>query len=130
MIVADIRGHKVVGEVPPSLGGTDTAPAPPELFLASLAQCFGLVATLHCQSRGISSEGLSVTVSADKAKDEDGSEYWTNIALHVHLPEGIDEERAKAILRHAQLACSVRGTLVRQHDIPITLGGKGCCCCE
>jgi uncharacterized OsmC-like protein len=128
MMVADIRGHKVIAELLPEMGGTGTAPVSHELFLASLAQCFGLVTLVHCRTRGISCEGMTVTVSADEARDEDGSRYWKNISLHVHLPEGIDEERAKAILRHAKLSCSVRGTIVRQQDVPVTLGGKDCCC--
>ena len=112
-----IRGHVVFCDVPEELGGTDLGPLPPELFLASLANCFAMVAAIHCKDRGIPYQGMAVTVAADKAVDEHGAEYWTNLKLQVEMPPGIDEERLAAILRHARLACSVRGTVIREQDV-------------
>ena len=127
---ADIRGYEVKADAPEAMGGTGTAPIPPEIFLAALAECFGMVAALHCKQRGLPYEGMTVTASAEKA-EEDGEEYWANIKLHVHFPEKLDEERLEAILRHAKKACSVSGTVERAIDVEVTAGsgGSGCCCC-
>ncbi|MCX7598837.1 MAG: OsmC family protein [Armatimonadetes bacterium] len=127
---ADIRGTEIKADVPPELGGTGTAPLPPEIFLAALAECFGMVAALHCKDRGIPYEGMTVTASAEKA-EEDGEQYWTNFKLHVHFPEALPDERVQAILRHATQACSVRGTIKRAVDVEVTAasGKSGCCCC-
>lgn len=127
---ADIRGYEIKADVPPEMGGTGTAPLPPEIMLAALAECFGMVAALHCKQREIPYEGMTVTASAEKA-EEGGEEYWTNFKIHVHFPEKLPEDRLDAILRHAQKACSVRGSLKRALDVEITAtsGKSGCCCC-
>lgn len=127
LFAAKVRGHLVLADLPEDMGGTDVAPLPPEIFLASLAECFGMVAAVHCRDRGIPCRGMKVTVCADKAKDEDGAEYWTNIKMHIHFPEEVDEQRVRAILRHASLACSVKGTIIRQQDVVLTTGAEGEC---
>lgn len=127
---ADIRGYEVKADAPESVGGTGTAPCPPEILLTALAECFGIVAALHCKQRGIPYEGMTVTVSAESA-EEDGEEYWTNFKLHVHFPEKLPDDRLEAIMRHAKKACSVRGTIMRPVDVEVTAssGASGCCCC-
>ncbi|MBC7289031.1 MAG: OsmC family protein [Armatimonadetes bacterium] len=126
---ANVRGHEIRADVPAALGGTDSAPMPPEIMLAALAECFGMVAALHCKERGIPYEGMTVTVSAEKT-EQDGQEYWDNFKLHVHFPEPLPEERINAILRHASSACSVRGTLIRPVDVEVTCAsGPGRCSC-
>ena len=121
IMAARIRDHVVLADIPAAMGGTDIAPLPPEIFLASLAQCFGMVAALHCRSREIPCQGLEVTVTADKAKDDDGSEYWTNIKMHARIPGDLDRQRLEAMGRHAKLLCSVRGTIIRDQEIDVTI---------
>ncbi len=127
LFAAKVRGHLVLADLPEEMGGTDVAPLPPEILLASLAECFGMVAALHCRDRGIPCRGMSVTVCADKGKDENGAEYWTSIKMHVRLPEEVDEQRVRAIMRHASLACSVRGTIIREQDVTVTTGPEDEC---
>ena len=124
---ANIRGHEVKADVPEAMGGTDTAPLPPELFLASLAECFGMVAAIHCRDRGIPYEGMTVTVSAEKA-EENGEEYWKGYKLHCHFPQELPQERLDAIMRHARKACSVRGSIIRALDVEVTADAGGGCC--
>jgi putative redox protein len=124
-----IRGHEIIADMPESMGGSDAAPTPPEIFLASLAECFGMVALAHCRDRGIPYEGMTVIGSAEKV-EEDGEEYWTDLTLHVHFPERLSDERVEAIKRHAIKACSVGGTVSRAIEVEVTAGsGDQACCC-
>jgi len=125
LFASRVRGHLVLCDLPEDMGGTDLGPLPPELFLASLANCFAMVAAIHCRDRDIPYQGMCVTVTADKAKDEHGAEYWTNIKLLVELPAEIDDERLAAILRHARLMCSVRGTVIREQDVETRIVSGG-----
>ena len=38
---AEVRGHQIASDQPAPAGG-DTAPTPPELFIASLGTCIGV----------------------------------------------------------------------------------------
>ena len=46
-------GHTVHTDQPASGGGEDTAPAPYDLFLASIASCAGIYVVGFCQNRGV-----------------------------------------------------------------------------
>ncbi|MCD6351956.1 MAG: OsmC family protein [Armatimonadetes bacterium] len=119
LMAARVRDHVVLSDIPEGGGGTDLGPTPSEIFLASLAQCFGMVVAVHCLSRGLDlCEGMKVTVSADSA-EEDGGHYWTNIKIEVHFPRPVDERRVKAILRHARQHCAVRRTILSEQNVTV-----------
>jgi putative redox protein len=122
--VADVRGFQVRADQPEDKGGTNTGPKPSEMFLACLALCFGHVVVVHCRDRGIPYEGMSITVSGEKM-EADGQQFWGNLRIHLHLPEQLPQSRVRAILRHAEKACSVGGTVTRPGHIEhtVTTGG-------
>jgi uncharacterized OsmC-like protein len=131
VFTAKVRGHVIVADIPEEKGGTDLAPMPPELMLASLAMCFGMVAALHCRDRGLPHVGMTVAVSADKIGKPGEQERWGNIKLHVRFPEELPPERIEAIMRHAKLACSVRGTLTAGGEVEVTAcSGEDCPVCS
>ena len=110
--VARIRDHVVLCDLPGD-HGTDLAPTPSELFLMAMADCVAMVACGYCRVRGIPHEGLTVTVEADRAKDEKGVGYWGNIRLRVELPQDLPPERVKALLRYLKSGCPVTATISR-----------------
>lgn len=114
-----VRGHEIIADLPAEKGGSDVAPLPPEIFLAALAECFGMVALIHCRDRGIPYEGMSVTVSAENSVD-DGQEHWTDMTLHCEFPEELSKQRLDAIMRHTKAACSVRGTITMGAKVEVT----------
>src|ERR1035438_8052938 len=56
------NGHRVRTDQPRP-HGEDSAPAPFDLFLASIATCMGFYALRFCQERGIATEGLGLSLA-------------------------------------------------------------------
>jgi uncharacterized OsmC-like protein len=127
ILAAEVRGHQIVADLPEAMGGTNIAPMPPELLLASVAECYGMVVIVHCRDRGINYEGMTVSASAEKAVDENGEEYWHQFKVHLHMPEELPKKRMDALLRHAKQTCSVRGTVLRAVDVVVTAGAGATC---
>ena len=61
------RSHTVAVDQPVADGGTDTAPTPTELFVASLTACVAHYANRYLGRHELSAEGLAVETSYDTA---------------------------------------------------------------
>ena len=55
---AQVGNFVIATDQPVSGGGGEAAPAPFDLFLASIATCAGIYALGFCQARGLPTEGL------------------------------------------------------------------------
>ncbi len=104
---ARLGGH-VVRTDQPRPGGEDGAPAPFDLFLASIATCMGFYALRFCQERGIGTEGLALALEIvrDEARRRVGS-----IRVALTLPEGFPEKYRDAIARAVD-QCAVKKHMV------------------
>ncbi|HSB63939.1 MAG TPA: osmotically inducible protein OsmC, partial [Thermoanaerobaculia bacterium] len=60
-VEADVKGHRVRTDQSRPYGD-DSAAAPFDLFIASIATCMGFYALRFCQERGIATEGLGLSV--------------------------------------------------------------------
>lgn len=92
---------------PAALGGTESAPAPFELFLASIATCAGIYALGFCQVRQISTEGLGLTVWVD---DDPDTHLPRGFRLEVTPPVGFPEKYRAALLKAVD-GCKVKKTI-------------------
>jgi putative redox protein len=63
-ILVDGR-HRLVTDEPEKLGGTDTAPAPHELFPAALAGCVATTIRIYARTKGWTLGELEVAVNYD-----------------------------------------------------------------
>jgi len=61
------RGHELICDQPADNGGADAGMTPPELLLASIATCAGFYAAQYLNTRKLSTEGLSIRVTAEKS---------------------------------------------------------------
>lgn len=100
---ARFRGFEVKTDQPERAGGTGSAPAPFDLFLASLATCAGYYAQQFCDSRGLGTDGLALTLEAER----DPETRRLTIRLDLELPEGFPEKYRPAIVR-AMDQCAVK----------------------
>ncbi len=64
-VVTKARKHVIVQDLPEFAGGRDDGPIPPELLLASLAGCVGIVARFHAKRFGIDLKGVEMVVEGD-----------------------------------------------------------------
>lgn len=101
---------------PAALGGTDSAPGPFELFLASIASCAGYYALAFCLGRGLSTEGLALTLRYEP----DPAGIPRRIVLALRLPAGFPESHRAAMLR-AVGNCKVKRAIAASPSIEVEL---------
>ncbi len=124
---ARIRDHVLLCDLPEG-SGTDLAPTPSEIFLAAMADCVAMVVSGYCRARGIPHEGLTVTIEADRLRDDKGVGYWGNLRIRVKLPEGVSEDRVNAVLRVIKSGCPVTATISRATvDYEVTTAAEAIC---
>ena len=100
---------------PEKVGGTGTAPAPFDLFLASIGTCAGFYALRFCQERNIPTDDLGMTMDWERSPE---SKLITRIRIGLKLPEGFPEKYRAAILR-ATDQCAVKKHLVEPPKIEV-----------
>jgi putative redox protein len=111
-------GFTVRTDQPAAAGGGGTAPAPFDLFLASIGTCAGFYALRFCQERGIPTEGLSLKLST--VRDPERKRLAT-IRLVLGLPPGFPEKYGPAIIR-AMDQCAVKRHIVEAPGFEVTVG--------
>lgn len=101
---ASIRNFTIQSDQPVYAGGEGSAPTPFEGFLASIANCAGIFALGFCQGKGLSTEGLGLTMDVETHPE---TKAVTKVILNLQLPEGFPEKYIPAIERSIDL-CSVK----------------------
>jgi putative redox protein len=90
--------HTVTTDQPKEDGGEGTAPAPFDLFLASLATCAGFYVLSYCKTRGISTEGIRLI---QKLEHDSAGKMIQKIRLEIQLPPEFPSKYHSAVIRAA-----------------------------
>jgi len=85
-------------------GGDASAPEPFDLFLSSMAACAGIFALNFCQSRKLSTEGLSLSMDWER---DNKPPRAAKVVYRLKLPEGFPEKYRNSIIKAIDL-CSVK----------------------
>ncbi len=112
---------KVATDQPFEDGGTNTAPSPFDLFLASLATCAGYYVTAFCRERELPVEGIALKMTSDWNEQNHRVE---NIHIELSLPKGFPGKYRRAVIRAAGM-CTVKRHLDHPPDFHITARGNG-----
>lgn len=113
-----IRDHVIHVDQPESDGGTDTAPTPTELFVASLASCVAFYARRYLSRHGLPDEGLAVSASSEFGAKPS---RVASVVVTLTLPQGVPEEKRAPLLAVAS-HCTVHNTLEHPPEVRIQLG--------
>jgi ribosomal protein S12 methylthiotransferase accessory factor len=107
VITAHLNGHSIRTDQPVKSGGGNTAPAPFELFLASIGTCAGIYVKSFCDQREIPSENIKIiqTIEFDNQ-----TRLLANIKLDIQLPSDFPEKYKSAVINAAEL-CAVKKTI-------------------
>jgi ribosomal protein S12 methylthiotransferase accessory factor len=105
---AGFHGFTVHTDQPRDHGGDGSAPAPFDVFLASIGTCAGFYVLRFCQQRGLAAEGLGLTL--ETIRDPEAGRVAT-IRLDIRLPEGFPEKYRDAVIRAAD-QCAVKRHIV------------------
>lgn len=104
---ASFGDFTVKTDQPADMGGEGLAPAPYDLFLASLATCAGIYVLGFCQARNLRTDGISLTQHVELHPD---THLPTSIRMEITLPPDFPEKYRPAVVRAAE-GCKVKKTL-------------------
>jgi len=110
VITAHIEGHIIRTDQPLDNGGGNTAPAPFDLFLASIGTCAGIYVKSFCDRRQIPTEGIKIIQTLVYGEDQ---KVPSEINLDIQLPAGFPEKYREAVINAADL-CLVKKTIAKQ----------------
>jgi ribosomal protein S12 methylthiotransferase accessory factor len=113
---AQLGAHVLRTDQPRAQGGEDAAPAPFDLFLASLGTCAGIYVLGFCQARGIPTEGIRLI---QHAVYDDATHLPKAIDIAIDLPDDFPEKYVAAV-RNAANGCKVKKTLAAPPTIEVT----------
>jgi len=115
VITAHINGHSIRTDQPLDNGGGNTAPAPFELFLASIGTCAGIYVKSFCDRRQIPTDGIKIiqSVEFDEVK-----KVPAVISLDIQLPADFPEKYREAVINAAEL-CLVKKTISSQPQFKV-----------
>jgi len=114
-VAAEFNGFTVLTDQPKEAGGDGSAPAPFDLFLASIGTCAGLFVLSFCRKRDIPTEGIELTETAERS---DADHRVTKIVLEVFLPESFPEKYVDSVVASANL-CTVKKHLLAPPAIEV-----------
>jgi len=101
---ARYRGFVIETDQPAMAGGDGSAPAPFDLFVASIGTCAGIYVLSFLQQRGLPTEGAGVNVSVER----DGETHMvTKVSLEIKLPADFPPKYRDAVVRAADM-CAVK----------------------
>jgi putative redox protein len=106
---AQVGAHVVHTDQSRDMGGEDAAPAPFQLFLASIGTCAGIFVQGFCQKRGLPFEKIRIVERP--AYGADGA--FTGADLDIQLPPDFPEKYREALVRVAE-QCSVKKAIQAQ----------------
>jgi putative redox protein len=101
---AAYKGFVIQTDQPAHSGGDDSAPAPFDLFLASIGTCAGVYVLGFLQNRGLPTEGAGIVMRHER---DPQTKLVSKISIEIRVPEGFPEKYTDAVVRAAE-TCAVR----------------------
>ena len=114
-VEAHFEGTTIRTDQPERHGGGGTAPAPFELFLASIGTCAGFYALRFCQERQIPTDGMAVSMGWER---NPATKLVSDIRIQISLPPGFPEKYRTAVVRAAD-QCAVKRHLLEAPAIEV-----------
>ncbi len=112
---AHFRSFTVQTDQPIKSGGENTAPAPFDMFLVSLATCAGYYVMEFCKTRSIDTKGIRVIQKLEK---DAKTKMISKILLEIQLPAEFPDRYIAAVIRAAE-SCSVKKHLEKPPEFEI-----------
>ena len=107
-VSTEIRGHRILSDQPVEAGGDDSAPAPYELFLASIGTCAGYYVKAYCDAKGYSAEGIELTLELERDPETRAVKaFRTTLYVPSSLPG-----KLHPVLERVAAQCAVKKTIM------------------
>jgi len=117
---AAYKGFTIKTDQPVHEGGEESAPAPFDLFLASLGTCAGYYVLIFCKHRGIPVDKASLVMRMTKGLE---SKMIDKISIDIQLPPEFPEKYKTAIIKAVD-SCTVKAHMMKppQFEIVAKIG--------
>ncbi|MEJ5305844.1 MAG: OsmC family protein [Ignavibacteria bacterium] len=110
---AIFNGQVIRTDQPIQAGGDGTAPAPFDLFLASIGTCAGIYVLGFCQARGIPTDGIKLI---QKMNYNFQKRLFDKIEVEIKLPPDFPEKYKAAVINAAE-NCAVKKHLLNPPEL-------------
>ena len=104
-VTTHFHNRSIPTDQPISSGGDGTAPAPFDLFLASIGACAGFYVLAFCDTRKIPTDELSLTMTTKRDPEK---KLITQMDIAIHLPPEFPEKYHKAVIKAAEYCTGAR----------------------
>ncbi len=114
-VYAEIGNFIVETDQPLQSGGDNTAPAPYELFLASIATCAGIYVKGFCDSRGINADNIELY---QDLKWDPIKQSPSEINIKIKVPKDFPAKYYEMLI-NAVNYCAVKRTIQNQPEFKV-----------
>ncbi|OFZ19401.1 MAG: osmotically inducible protein OsmC [Bdellovibrionales bacterium GWB1_55_8] len=115
-VYAEYGEHTIATDQPVQGGGDGSAPAPFDLFLASIGTCAGIYVLAFAQKRGLPTEGLEII---QRMVPNPETRLMGKISLEIKIPRDFPEQYRESLINAANL-CLVKKTIAQPPEFEIT----------
>jgi len=107
IVTALYNGHAIKTDQPSDNGGGDSAPAPFDLYLASIGTCAGIYVKSFCDKRGIPTDKIRIF---QKMVWDEKTDLPLDITIEIQLPHDFPEKYREPVINAAEL-CKVKKSI-------------------
>ena len=115
VVTAHSHGQVIRTDQPIDKGGGETAPAPFDLYLASIGTCAGIYVKSFCDNRQIPAENIKL-IQTTRYDKETG--LPAAVTIDIRLPADFPE-KYKASLIHVAGLCKVKKSILNPPEFAI-----------
>ena len=112
---ANYKGFIIKTDQPVKAGGDNTAPAPFDLFLASMGTCAGIYVKLFCDQRQIPTDNIKLIQTTEFNNE---THLIGKVKIDIKLPADFPEKYKNAVINAANL-CTVKKHLFNPPAIEV-----------
>jgi len=116
VVTAHSGGHIIKTDQPLDNGGGNTAPAPFELYLASIGTCAGIYVKSFCDNRRIPAENIRILEHIEYNRE---THLPDSIKLEIKLPPDFPEKYRDSLINVANL-CLVKKSIANPPEFSVT----------
>lgn len=107
VVTAHTHGHDIRTDQPLDNGGSNSAPAPFDLFLASIGTCAGIYVKSFCDNRKIPTDKIKIIQKTEFSKE---TGLPVSLTIDIQLPADFPEKYKASVISVAEL-CKVKKSI-------------------
>ncbi len=114
-VSTQIGDHMIMTDQPTKHGGDNSAPAPYDLFLASIGTCAGFYIQSYCNSKGFDPSGIDITLNTRR---DPKTKQIIGFVTTIHIPPELPAKLHPALKKVAE-QCAVKKTIMNNPEFVV-----------